>query len=187
MGSWGGSSGGSLCKFQMKYAQHGGITRLLHNRGGSLYKNKNNNVTMCEFQMKLKQWVGLVPPGYARHYPINRHAHHESSPRLVRHKCSTPSDIYPTFFRSARKAGKVGRGRGGRKSCQRVRVGRGSNVKCVNVQLATGFKIHKSNPHPAGRKSSSNTAGTSFSASLRAAAMVLKSCKSYRISRKPCE
>jgi len=31
-------------------------------------------------------------------------------------------------------------------------VGRGSNVKCVNVQLATGFKIHKSNPHPAGRK-----------------------------------
>lgn len=72
LGSWGGSSGGSLCKFQMKYAQHSGITRLLHNRE---QEQNNNNITMCEFQMKLKHWVGLVPPGYASHYPINRHAH----------------------------------------------------------------------------------------------------------------
>ena len=37
-----------------------------------------------------------------------------SRPRLVRHECSILSDIYPTFFRAARRAGKVGRGRGGR-------------------------------------------------------------------------
>ena len=37
-----------------------------------------------------------------------------SRPRLVRHECSILSDIYPTFFRAARGAGKVGRGRGGR-------------------------------------------------------------------------
>ena len=37
-----------------------------------------------------------------------------SRPRLVRHECSILSDIYPTFFRAARRAGKVGRGLRGR-------------------------------------------------------------------------
>ena len=75
---------------------------------------------------------------------------------------------------------------GGRKSCQRVRVGRGSNVKCVSVQLATGFKFLKVEPSPGRSESTWNAAATSFSASLRAAAIVLKGCNSYRISTKPC-
>ena len=46
-----------------------------------------------------------------------------SRPRLVRHECSILSDIYPTFFRAARRAGKVGRGRGGREEV--VQMGSG--------------------------------------------------------------
>ena len=62
----GGSRGGSLCKFQMKFAQRGGTTRLLHN-GGVIVQEPKCNTMMCEFQMKFAQWGGPEGGGIVQH------------------------------------------------------------------------------------------------------------------------
>ena len=64
LAQWGGGpGGGSLCKFQMKFAQRGGTTRLLYNGGGvkgggSLCKNQNAIQWCANFKWNLRSGGG---------------------------------------------------------------------------------------------------------------------------------